>query len=154
MTFSPNTRLQESTEYLSLVNNAIAYVNLTVLMGSGADAWIQNVKNDYTTSTGYLPTTDSTIVSGYEATFKTITETFYPSADPQIELLFSLNSAGSVIIQAALQHPLSRGQITINSTSPFDSPVIDPNYFAHWAGKSFLYSNGVLVSLTLGPNRP
>ncbi len=55
MTFSPNTRLQESTEYLSLVNNAIAYVNLTVLMGSGADAWIQNVKNDYTTSTGYLP---------------------------------------------------------------------------------------------------
>ncbi|PBK86979.1 GMC oxidoreductase [Armillaria gallica] len=136
--YASNSTFSESTEFLSLVNNAIAYVNLTVLMGSGADAWIQNVKNDYTTSTGYLPTTDSTIVSGYEATFKTITETFYPSADPQIELLFSLNSAGSVIIQAALQHPLSRGQITINSTSPFDSPVIDPNYFAHWADRDIL----------------
>ncbi|KAG7449844.1 GMC oxidoreductase [Guyanagaster necrorhizus] len=136
--YASNSTYSESTEFLSLINNAIAYVNLTVLMGSGADTWIQTVKNDYNTSTSYLPSTDSTIVSGYETTFKTITETYYASEDPQVEILLSLNSAGTVIIQAALQHPLSRGEITINSTSAFDSPVINPNYFAHWADRDIL----------------
>lgn len=31
-------------------------------------------------------------------------------------------------IQAALQHPLSRGTVKINSTSIFDNPQIDPGY--------------------------
>lgn len=32
---------------------------------------------------------------------------------------------------AAIQHPLSRGSVTINSTSTFDQPIIQPNYFSH-----------------------
>lgn len=41
-------------------------------------------------------------------------------------MLVGPTSAG---IQCALQHPYSRGTIMINSSEPFDKPVIDPGYF-------------------------
>lgn len=40
-----------------------------------------------------------------------------------------LSGATGAGIQCALQHPYSRGTILINSTEPFDYPVIDPKYF-------------------------
>ncbi|KAK0205625.1 GMC oxidoreductase-domain-containing protein [Armillaria fumosa] len=57
---------------------------------------------------------------------------------PQVEILLSLNAANTITIQATLQHPLSRGQITVNSTSAFDTPVIDPGYFSRWADRDIL----------------
>lgn len=37
----------------------------------------------------------------------------------------------TVSIQAAIQHPLSRGSVLITSTSAFDAPTIDPGYLTH-----------------------
>lgn len=68
----------------------------------------------------------------------------------------SIITPGVVGIQAAMQHPFrwiylrlwtgfcdmltssysSLGRLYINSSNPFDEPVIDPNYFSHFAGKS------------------
>ena len=36
-------------------------------------------------------------------------------------------------IQVSLQHPLSQGRVYINSSDPFDDPIIDPQYLSHWA---------------------
>ena len=52
------------------------------------------------------------------------------TACSQLEIILNMlvgpTSAG---IQCALQHPYSRGTIMINSSEPFDKPVIDPGYF-------------------------
>ncbi|KAG7443851.1 GMC oxidoreductase [Guyanagaster necrorhizus] len=135
----------QTAEWLSFISDAIAYVNLTTLMGDNMTTWISTVRNEYTASEAYIPSTDSTILAGYKSTFDVITETYYPSSVPQVEILLSLNAASTVTIQAALQHPLSRGQITLNSTSAFDQPLIDPGYFSHWADRDILRAAFKLV---------
>ncbi|KAK0224543.1 GMC oxidoreductase [Armillaria nabsnona] len=140
-----NSDFSKTAEWLSFISDAIAYVNLTTLMGNNMSTWISTVQNGYTTSEGYIPSTDPTILAGYKSTFDVITQTYYPSAVPQVEILLSLNAANTVTIQAALQHPLSRGQITVNSTSAFDTPVIDPGYFSHWADRDILRAAFKLV---------
>lgn len=39
----------------------------------------------------------------------------------------------TISIQAALQHPLSRGSVKITSASVFDPPLIDPGYLTQCA---------------------
>jgi hypothetical protein len=72
------------------------------------------------------------------------TETLEPTVCPSdfIELNISLNLAvalGSygvgvktISIQAALQHPLSRGSVKVTSASVFDAPLIDPGYLTQY----------------------
>ncbi|KAK0211566.1 GMC oxidoreductase-domain-containing protein [Armillaria fumosa] len=130
--------LSKTAVWLSFISDAIAYTNFTTLMGDNMTTWISAVRNNYTASESYIPSTDSTILAGYKSTFDVITQTYYPSTVPQVEILFSLNATNTVTIQAALQHPLSRGQITVNSTSAFDTPVIDPGYFSHREDRDIL----------------
>ncbi|TXT07088.1 hypothetical protein VHUM_03258 [Vanrija humicola] len=49
----------------------------------------------------------------------------------QFEIIMHLwgRDASSIAIQVALQHPYSRGHVSIASASPFDPPLIDPDYF-------------------------
>lgn len=59
----------------------------------------------------------------------------------QVELLLALTGTSqggskSFAVQAGLQHPFSQGELYINSSNPFDYPVINPNYFSHPAGTS------------------
>ncbi|KAK0207754.1 hypothetical protein IW262DRAFT_1469093 [Armillaria fumosa] len=96
------------------------------------------IRSDYATSESCISSTDSTILAGCKSTFNVITQTYYPSAVPQVEILLSLNAANTVTIQAALQHRLSHGQITVSSTSAFDTPIIDPGYFSHWAHRDII----------------
>lgn len=44
-----------------------------------------------------------------------------------MELLFAM-TFGQIQVQAALQHPFSRGSITIKSDDIFDAPIINPSY--------------------------
>lgn len=37
----------------------------------------------------------------------------------------------TISIQAAIQHPLSRGSVKITTNSTFDAPLIDPGYLTH-----------------------
>ena len=68
--------------------------------------------------------------AGYNATYSTQVGSLFPTQIGPIELLFAL-SFGGVQVQAALQHPLSRGSIKINSTDAFAPPHIDPAYLSN-----------------------
>lgn len=66
-----------------------------------------------------------------------------PSAVGQAEILLSntgtyggYGDAITVQIQAAIQHPFSRGSVLINSTSTFDPPAIDAGYLTQYASLS------------------
>lgn len=96
-----------SAEFLSYINSATAYVNLTTLLGSAnATALISSAQAAASSSaSSLLPLGDSTVAAGYEAIYNTITSQFYSGNVGQIELLFSITST-EVLIQAAIQHPL------------------------------------------------
>ncbi|KAK0214289.1 hypothetical protein IW262DRAFT_1514276 [Armillaria fumosa] len=69
-----------TTEWLSFISDAIAYVNLTTFIGDNMTTWISTIRNDYTASESYIPSTDSIILAGYKSTFDVITQIYYPSA--------------------------------------------------------------------------
>jgi len=82
---------------------------------------------------------DPTVVEGYKTIYDTLVNKVYAKKAGLVEILFSINSPGRIIIQAAIQTPLSMGRMYINSTSIFDHPVLDPNYFSHPAGAYLCY---------------
>lgn len=86
-----------------------------------------------------MPSQDPTVIAGYKAIYQT-TANVLTTPVGQVEILLSLTGtavggAQSVAIQAALQHPFSQGRLYINTSDPFDYPIIDPNYLSHSAGK-------------------
>jgi choline dehydrogenase len=79
--------------------------------------------------------TNAAVQKGYNATYSADVNDILPSAVGQAEILLSNTGTYggyapsiTVQIQAALQHPMSRGSVTINSTSTFDAPLIDAGY--------------------------
>ncbi|KAI5827144.1 GMC oxidoreductase [Schizophyllum commune] len=143
----------KTAEFLSYINSATAYVNLT--LAAGADA----AKNMTDTAAGYvdtymqtLPTSDDGIKSGYKAVHD-VTLDFMAGWVSQLEILFSITTPGSIIIQAALQHPLSQGHLYLESADPFTQPVIDPGYFTHWADM-FIMREGIKLARQIGNTEP
>ncbi|KAM0788362.1 hypothetical protein ACM66B_001502 [Microbotryomycetes sp. NB124-2] len=127
-------------------NHAVAYVNLTTLVGEDAASEliqdIKNVQDDQVTAYS----TNAAVRRGYNATYAAEVEDVYPSAIGQAEILLSNtggysaygNDTKVINVQAAIQHPLSRGSVLINSTSVFDAPIIDPRYLSHPADVQIL----------------
>ncbi|KAK4058384.1 hypothetical protein OIO90_000542 [Microbotryomycetes sp. JL221] len=120
-------------------NHAVAYVNLTTLMGEdGAASLIEEIKSAQSAQVEAYSTNDA-VRRGYNATYSAEVDDVYPTAIGQAEILLSNtgaygaygNDTKVINIQAAIQHPLSRGSVTINSASAFDAPAIDPQYLAH-----------------------
>ncbi|GAA5873248.1 hypothetical protein JCM1840_000006 [Sporobolomyces johnsonii] len=119
-------------------NDAVAYVNLTGLFGEeAAQQLIQEIKANQSALVAAY-STNANIQAGYNATYSAELRDVYPSAVGQAEILLSNTgtyggypNAVTVQIQAAIQHPLSRGSVKINSTSTFDKPQIDPGYLTH-----------------------
>lgn len=86
-------------------------------------ALAQNVKD--MTSYGSLP---ANVALGLADQYK-ITNDWLSTDVGQLEIIFTmLSGTTDVGIQAAMQHPYSRGTIMINSTDAFSPPVIDPRY--------------------------
>ncbi|BGP30484.1 hypothetical protein JCM10296v2_002239 [Rhodotorula toruloides] len=120
-------------------NDAVAYVNLTTLMGGAQQAteFMQQIKaNQSALVQAY--SSDKAIQAGYNASYSAELRDIYPSAVGMAEILLSntgtyggYGDAVTVQIQAAIQHPLSRGTVKINSTSVFDKPLIDAGYLTH-----------------------
>ncbi|KAL5476937.1 hypothetical protein ACEPAI_3123 [Sanghuangporus weigelae] len=127
--------------FLGYVNAAEAYVNLTSLFGEEqARSYQQQVAGQIDSNADTLaPSTDETVKAGYKAISHAIIDNFMLSELGHIEVLLSAQGqkgvaadSQQITIQASLQHPLSQGSITINSSDPFTPPTIDPWYLSHW----------------------
>ena len=131
----------QSSPFLSYVNSAIAYANLSTMFGNTESAnyfqsqiigMIDGSANDL------CPSKDESVVNGYKTIYRTTAEKLLLSGVGHLEILLwatgtSTTEEQTITIQVALQHPFSQGRIYINSSDPFDDPIIDPQYFSHWA---------------------
>ncbi|THU95508.1 GMC oxidoreductase [Dendrothele bispora CBS 962.96] len=145
-----------SPDFESYVNSAIAYVNASFLFGgdSGAAAFHQQVTDALESSVSSLvPSSSSEVIEGYKAIYNITANTLFPSEVGQIELLINMMFSGSISIGVAIQHPLSQGRLYINSSSPLDPPVIDPNYFSHPADIT-VFRQGIKVARMIGATAP
>ena len=133
----------ESSPFLSYVNPAIAYVNLSTMFGNTESAsYLQNqiLGVADTSANDLCPSKDESVIDGYETIYRTTAEKLLLSGVGvgHLEVLLwatgtSATEEQTFVIQVALQHPLSQGRVYINSSDPFDDPVIDPQYFSHFA---------------------
>jgi hypothetical protein len=73
-----------------------------------------------------LPNTNPTIISGYAAQHALLTKEISSNSAANLEFIF-----GDTSIIPGLQKPFSRGRVSINSTSPFATPVINPRYLSN-----------------------
>lgn len=135
--------------FLSYVNDAVAYVNSSILFGTGVEA----LKSSILSQIGQFAPQDQQVAAGYEAIYNTTAETIFGSPTGQIELLIGLNIEGSINLGASLQHPFSHGSITINSSDPMAYPVIDPAYLSHPADIQIL-REGLKLARRIGEAEP
>ncbi|KAI0258904.1 GMC oxidoreductase [Gloeopeniophorella convolvens] len=147
-----------SPTFMSFVNSATAYVNLTTLLGSSASSFQSDVANAAANSSGLLGDgQDPTVISGYQAIYN-ISQQLLTSPLGHIEILLSLTgtpNAGdqSVAIQVALQRPFSQGSLWITTNNTFDYPVIDPKYLTHDADRTLLRA-GVKFARQIAQTQP
>ncbi|KIY51929.1 GMC oxidoreductase [Fistulina hepatica ATCC 64428] len=143
-----------SSTFMSYINSATAYVNLTALFGADeAKSLMSNISSTYDAAAALVPSTNSKVLNGYQHVFNATVSTFMPSEIGQVEILLSVTGDKTVIVQVALQHPLSQGSLTLNSSSAFDYPIIDPQYLAHWADLEIL-REGIKLARTIGETAP
>ena len=122
----PEFRVTGNPEADSYVNSAIAYVNISTLFGDYAQTLIDNVRSNLTNVINSAPVSDA-VKQAYNVTYTAQVEDVFNTQVGPIELLFAMGF-NSLMVQVALQHPLSRGSILINSANPFDRPLIDAGY--------------------------
>ncbi|KAF8999266.1 hypothetical protein BDQ17DRAFT_1328350 [Cyathus striatus] len=164
--YKSGSTLSQSAEFQSFVNSATAYINGSYLFGDSYESFKESVTGALDTSVSTLAKGDATVIEGYKAIYNVNANKMFTSANVGlVELLLSINVAGMVAIQAALQHPLSaldvyrlgysQGQLYINSSSVFDKPVIDPGYLTHQAGLKLARKIGQTSPMKdiLGENR-
>ncbi|KAF8894224.1 GMC oxidoreductase-domain-containing protein [Gymnopilus junonius] len=149
------TIIQQTPEFNSFINSGVAYVNGSLLFGG--DASFATFQNDITgalntSASTLVPSQYSQVVDGYKAVYQATSEKIYPTT-ALAEILLSLNSAGQITVQAAVQQPLSQGRIYINSSSIYDKPVIDPQYFSHPADIVVL-RQGIKLARQIGAAAP
>ncbi|KAG6856311.1 hypothetical protein H0H87_005590 [Tephrocybe sp. NHM501043] len=130
-TNKPVTNSQKQPLTMSFVNSAIAYINATTLFGNDVATFSSGIANARDSSASSLvPSQYPEVIEGYNSLYLA-TQSFLEQDVGQVEMLLSINAQGIITIQAALQHPYSQGRVYINSSSPFDPIVIDPQYFSH-----------------------
>lgn len=148
----------KTPEFQSFINDAVAFVNNSALFGFTNDsatfqAAVQAALDDSASS--LVPTQYPEVVQGYKAVYNLTAQIMDQTA--QLELLLSVISPGTVSIQAAIQHPFSRGRLYINTNNPLDPIVVDPQYYSHFAdvvmmreGVKLARNVGVAFGTTLG----
>ncbi|KAG8914126.1 hypothetical protein FRC01_004208, partial [Tulasnella sp. 417] len=143
----------------SFVNSAIAYTNITDLLGDYAAAFQQEVIANMTASTNdraLNPSSDPTVTKGYQTIYQaTVDQMLTPAGQVELLLAMTGTSAGqdTFAVQAGLQHPFSTGELYIATPNPFDYPVINPNYFSHRADVDLL-REGIKLARKVGQTQP
>ncbi|KAG8963519.1 hypothetical protein FRC00_006078 [Tulasnella sp. 408] len=143
----------------SFVNSAIAYTNITDLLGDSASAFKQEVVANMTASANdraLNPSSDPTVTKGYQAVYQATADQILTPAG-QVELLLAMTGTGAgqdtFAVQAGIQHPFSTGEVYIATPNPFDYPVINPNYFSHRADVVLL-REGIKLARKVGQTQP
>lgn len=150
-----NSEFSNSREFLSFINDAVAFANITRLFGENRGILQEEIRAVLANATAgtadealsfasLVPSGSPEVIEGYKHVYNLTTDTIYPEI-AQIEMLMSLISPGQISIQSALQHPYSRGRLYINSNNPFDPVVIDPNYFSHPVDRTIMRQGVKLV---------
>jgi choline dehydrogenase-like flavoprotein len=84
---------------------------------------------DPKTATSYLPEgTDPSVTAGYEAQVEHTVKMHKERSTAAQELMYTGGGTG---LSSILLHPLSRGSVQLNSTDPFEDPLVDPRYLSH-----------------------
>ncbi|KAG5651441.1 hypothetical protein H0H81_008645 [Sphagnurus paluster] len=98
----------KTPEFLSFVNSATAFTNITRLFGTDGAAGFQKFIADGRDESArtLVPSQYPEVVEGYKAIYDTIANKILTSEVAVIELLLATNTPGQIGVQAALQHPL------------------------------------------------
>lgn len=153
--YNSGSDFSKSAQFLSFINSGTAYLNGSYLFSSSSSfsTFQQSITTTLDSSASTLvPSQYAPVVQGYKAIYSAQMESVLPT-EGLVELLLSLNAPGQVTIQAALQIPFSQGRLYINSTSVFDQPVIDPQYYSHPADVTVM-RQGLKAARTLGQTAP
>lgn len=134
----------------SYTNSATAFASSEQIMGSGLQDYLNQVTKNRTAAVKALPAPDP-VKAGYDAIYQAKVDMLNSSVG-QMELLLSL-TFGSIQVQAALQHAMSHGTIMINTTDPFDYPIIDPRYMEQKSDMTAMLA-GVKLAQKIGSNAP
>ena len=128
---------QGNSSVYSAPNNAIAYLNITTLMGeAGATAFIASSRDQldaYVQQEGL----SGTVEAGYRTLFAAEVREFLEGGEGAAEFLMTNTGYGrgasgkTTTLQFATQRPFSRGALRITSADPFTMPSINPGYLTH-----------------------
>ena len=144
---------------MSFINSATCYANVSNIFQT--DDWQSFIKQTTdaleSSASTLVPSQDPTVIAGYKAIYNA-TAQLLSSPIGQVEILMSLTASAQagdhgIAIQAALQHPFSQGRLFINSSDPFDYPIIDPAYMSHPADKVML-REGLKLARKIGNTAP
>jgi len=123
-----------TTSLVAAPNNGIAYVSLRQLFTEAeADKFITELKANMTGIINNQQFPDDTVKAGYTATYTIEANNIIDSNIGVVELLLGSTGTWNTVnrtvgIQVAIQHPMSRGSVHINTTSAWDTPIITANY--------------------------
>ncbi|WFD20186.1 hypothetical protein MCAP1_002430 [Malassezia caprae] len=134
----------------SFINSAVAYVPGSAILKDQWNDYINTVKNNKTNAVKAYDAPDP-VKNGYELTYSTVLDLLEKEV-PAIEILFSL-TFGKFQVQHAIQHAFSRGSVLINTTDPFDVPLVDPRYLEQSSDLDMLRA-ALNVSRSIGSTQP
>ena len=132
----PPAKVTNNATVDSFVNSATSYTNTSQLLGNQFDQVIGLVRNNATKAVQAYDAPDA-VKQGYNLTYLATANEIYDSPIGSMELLFAM-TFGQIQVQAALQHPFSRGSVTIQSSDIWDAPVINPMYLEQETDLVFL----------------
>lgn len=151
------------TKKASFVDSSVAYITLEKMYGSNETAkFISRAKQfsvDYIKSATNVP---AAVRRGWAKQYKYLLEDllvpkskngFTGSAKGAMEMLLGISTGSSIMVEAALQAPFSRGWVEISSDNPFDKPIINPNYLQHQSDVELMRS-GFQLARKIGQTAP
>lgn len=125
--YVPEQRVTGDAKTDSYVNTAVSYVHMDKLF-KNPDAIISRIQNSVNDIVNNANVPES-VKRGQRKSYEAIANRIFTSNVAPIEILGNV-MFGAINIQAALQHPLSRGSVKIHTTNAFAKPHIDPGYLS------------------------
>ncbi|RAL68749.1 hypothetical protein DID88_007444 [Monilinia fructigena] len=109
--------------------NVFSFLPLAKILNGTSSDYIESLPPllQSINSSQYLPpSTPASVLAGYKLQHKILTSNLLATDTAHMEMI-----VGDSIIAPALQLPLSRGCVSISSTSAFDPPLLNLNYLSH-----------------------